>query len=145
MKRAAQMPEELSPAYVFLALAGVSAGYITGIVLPVTGSDRVRSSAERGAAARRGIPFCPESVCSVVQTRRALEQFVMINLVRSCWLCSAGILGLESPSLLVRNRRAGGKGAERRRRHRRRHPQGAGRGADLRGLGSVFKPGQLQT
>jgi NAD(P)-dependent dehydrogenase (short-subunit alcohol dehydrogenase family) len=35
-KRAAQ-PEELSPAYVFLA-APVCAGYITGIVLPVTGS-----------------------------------------------------------------------------------------------------------
>jgi NAD(P)-dependent dehydrogenase (short-subunit alcohol dehydrogenase family) len=36
MKRAAQ-PEELSPAYVFLA-APACAGYITGIVLPVTGS-----------------------------------------------------------------------------------------------------------
>jgi NAD(P)-dependent dehydrogenase (short-subunit alcohol dehydrogenase family) len=36
MGRAAQ-PEELSPAYVFLA-APVCAGYITGIVLPVTGS-----------------------------------------------------------------------------------------------------------
>jgi len=36
MKRAAQ-PEELSPAYVFLASPGC-AGYITGIVLPVTGS-----------------------------------------------------------------------------------------------------------
>ena len=36
MKRAAQ-PEELSPAYVFLA-APVCAGYVTGIVLPVTGS-----------------------------------------------------------------------------------------------------------
>jgi NAD(P)-dependent dehydrogenase (short-subunit alcohol dehydrogenase family) len=36
MKRAAQ-PEELSPAYVFLA-APVCAGYITGVVLPVTGS-----------------------------------------------------------------------------------------------------------
>ena len=36
MKRAAQ-PEELSPAYVFLA-SPVCAGYITGIVLPVTGS-----------------------------------------------------------------------------------------------------------
>lgn len=36
MKRAAQ-PEELSPAYVFLA-APVCASYITGIVLPVTGS-----------------------------------------------------------------------------------------------------------
>ncbi|MDZ5459140.1 SDR family oxidoreductase [Azohydromonas lata] len=35
-KRAAQ-PEELSPAYVFLA-APACAGYITGIVLPVTGS-----------------------------------------------------------------------------------------------------------
>lgn len=35
-KRAAQ-PEELSPAYVFLA-APVCAGYITGVVLPVTGS-----------------------------------------------------------------------------------------------------------
>ena len=35
MKRAAQ-PEELSPAYVFLA-APVCSGYITGIVLPVTG------------------------------------------------------------------------------------------------------------
>lgn len=36
MGRPAQ-PEELSPAYVFLA-APVCAGYITGIVLPVTGS-----------------------------------------------------------------------------------------------------------
>jgi NAD(P)-dependent dehydrogenase (short-subunit alcohol dehydrogenase family) len=36
MKRAAQ-PEELSPAYVFLA-APVCSAYITGIVLPVTGS-----------------------------------------------------------------------------------------------------------
>ncbi len=36
MKRAAQ-PEELSPAYVFLA-SPATAGYITGIVLPVTGS-----------------------------------------------------------------------------------------------------------
>lgn len=36
VKRAAQ-PEELSPAYVFLA-SPVCAGYITGIVLPVTGS-----------------------------------------------------------------------------------------------------------
>jgi NAD(P)-dependent dehydrogenase (short-subunit alcohol dehydrogenase family) len=36
MKRAAQ-PEELSPAFVFLA-APVCAGYITGVVLPVTGS-----------------------------------------------------------------------------------------------------------
>jgi len=36
MKRAAQ-PEELSPAYVFLA-SPVCAGYISGIVLPVTGS-----------------------------------------------------------------------------------------------------------
>jgi NAD(P)-dependent dehydrogenase (short-subunit alcohol dehydrogenase family) len=36
MKRAAQ-PEELSPAFVFLA-APVCSGYITGIVLPVTGS-----------------------------------------------------------------------------------------------------------
>jgi NAD(P)-dependent dehydrogenase (short-subunit alcohol dehydrogenase family) len=36
MKRAAQ-PEELSPAYVFLA-APACAGYITGIVLPVTGT-----------------------------------------------------------------------------------------------------------
>jgi NAD(P)-dependent dehydrogenase (short-subunit alcohol dehydrogenase family) len=36
MKRAAQ-PEELSPAYVFLA-SPVMSGYITGIVLPVTGS-----------------------------------------------------------------------------------------------------------
>ncbi len=35
-KRAAQ-PEELSPAYVFLASASCS-GYITGVVLPVTGS-----------------------------------------------------------------------------------------------------------
>jgi NAD(P)-dependent dehydrogenase (short-subunit alcohol dehydrogenase family) len=34
-KRPAQ-PEELSPAYVFLA-APVCASYITGIVLPVTG------------------------------------------------------------------------------------------------------------
>lgn len=36
LRRAAQ-PEELSPAYVFLA-SPVCAGYITGIVLPVTGS-----------------------------------------------------------------------------------------------------------
>jgi NAD(P)-dependent dehydrogenase (short-subunit alcohol dehydrogenase family) len=36
MKRPAQ-PEELSPAYVFLA-APVCSSYITGIVLPVTGS-----------------------------------------------------------------------------------------------------------
>jgi NAD(P)-dependent dehydrogenase (short-subunit alcohol dehydrogenase family) len=36
MKRAAQ-PEELSPAYVFLA-APVCSSYITGIVLPITGS-----------------------------------------------------------------------------------------------------------
>ena len=36
MKRAPQ-PEELSPAYVFLAAPACS-GYITGIVLPVTGS-----------------------------------------------------------------------------------------------------------
>src|SRR5262245_20552280 len=36
MKRAAQ-PEELSPAYVFLA-APCCASYITGVVLPVTGS-----------------------------------------------------------------------------------------------------------
>jgi NAD(P)-dependent dehydrogenase (short-subunit alcohol dehydrogenase family) len=36
MKRPAQ-PEELSPAYVFLA-SPVCAGYITGLVLPVTGS-----------------------------------------------------------------------------------------------------------
>ncbi|MEO6896779.1 MAG: SDR family oxidoreductase, partial [Caldimonas sp.] len=36
MKRAAQ-PEELSPAYVFLASPACS-GYITGIVLPVTGN-----------------------------------------------------------------------------------------------------------
>ncbi len=36
MKRPAQ-PEEISPAYVFLA-APVCAGYITGIVLPITGS-----------------------------------------------------------------------------------------------------------
>ncbi len=36
MKRVAQ-PEELSPAYVFLA-APVCSGYITGIVLPITGS-----------------------------------------------------------------------------------------------------------
>jgi NAD(P)-dependent dehydrogenase (short-subunit alcohol dehydrogenase family) len=36
MKRAAQ-PEELSPAYVFLA-APVCSGYITGLVLPITGS-----------------------------------------------------------------------------------------------------------
>jgi NAD(P)-dependent dehydrogenase (short-subunit alcohol dehydrogenase family) len=36
MKRAAQ-PEELSPAYVFLA-SPVCSGYITGIVLPITGS-----------------------------------------------------------------------------------------------------------
>lgn len=36
MKRAAQ-PEEIAPAYVFLA-APVCAGYITGVVLPITGS-----------------------------------------------------------------------------------------------------------
>jgi NAD(P)-dependent dehydrogenase (short-subunit alcohol dehydrogenase family) len=36
MKRAAQ-PEEISPAYVFLA-SPVCSGYITGIVLPITGS-----------------------------------------------------------------------------------------------------------
>ena len=36
MKRVAQ-PEEISPAYVFLA-APVCSGYITGIVLPITGS-----------------------------------------------------------------------------------------------------------
>lgn len=36
LKRAAQ-PEEISPAYVFLA-SPVCAGYITGVVLPVTGS-----------------------------------------------------------------------------------------------------------
>lgn len=36
MRRAAQ-PEELAPAYVFLA-SPVCAGYITGIVLPITGS-----------------------------------------------------------------------------------------------------------
>ncbi len=36
MKRPAQ-PEELSPAYVFLAAPSCS-GYITGVVLPVTGS-----------------------------------------------------------------------------------------------------------
>ena len=36
MKRAAQ-PEELSPAYVYLA-SPVCSGYVTGIVLPVTGS-----------------------------------------------------------------------------------------------------------
>ena len=36
MKRAAQ-PEELSPAYVFLA-SSICSGYITGAVLPVTGS-----------------------------------------------------------------------------------------------------------
>ena len=36
MKRAAQ-PGELSPAYVFFA-SPKCAGYITGIVLPVTGS-----------------------------------------------------------------------------------------------------------
>jgi NAD(P)-dependent dehydrogenase (short-subunit alcohol dehydrogenase family) len=36
MRRAAQ-PEELSPAYVFLA-SPVCSGYITGIVLPITGS-----------------------------------------------------------------------------------------------------------
>jgi NAD(P)-dependent dehydrogenase (short-subunit alcohol dehydrogenase family) len=36
MKRAAQ-PEELSPAYVFLASPQMS-GYVTGIVLPITGS-----------------------------------------------------------------------------------------------------------
>lgn len=36
MKRAAQ-PEEISPAYVFLASA-VCSGYVSGIVLPITGS-----------------------------------------------------------------------------------------------------------
>ena len=36
MKRAAQ-PEEISPAYVFLASPSCSS-YITGIVLPITGS-----------------------------------------------------------------------------------------------------------
>ena len=36
MKRAAQ-PEEISPAYVFLA-APCCSSYITGIVLPITGS-----------------------------------------------------------------------------------------------------------
>jgi NAD(P)-dependent dehydrogenase (short-subunit alcohol dehydrogenase family) len=36
MKRPAQ-PEEISPAYVFLA-APVCSGYITGVVLPITGS-----------------------------------------------------------------------------------------------------------
>ena len=36
LKRAAQ-PEEIAPAYVFLA-APCCASYITGIVLPVTGS-----------------------------------------------------------------------------------------------------------
>lgn len=36
MKRAAQ-PEEISPAYVFLAAPACSS-YITGIVLPITGS-----------------------------------------------------------------------------------------------------------
>jgi NAD(P)-dependent dehydrogenase (short-subunit alcohol dehydrogenase family) len=36
MRRAAQ-PEELSPAYVFLA-SSVCSSYITGIVLPITGS-----------------------------------------------------------------------------------------------------------
>ncbi len=36
MKRVAQ-PEELSPAYVFLA-SPVCSGYISGIVLPITGS-----------------------------------------------------------------------------------------------------------
>jgi NAD(P)-dependent dehydrogenase (short-subunit alcohol dehydrogenase family) len=36
MKRPAQ-PEELSPAYVFLA-SPVCSSYITGIVLPITGS-----------------------------------------------------------------------------------------------------------
>ncbi|RZI86130.1 MAG: SDR family oxidoreductase [Rubrivivax sp.] len=36
MKRAAQ-PEEISPAYVFLA-SPVCSGYITGIILPITGS-----------------------------------------------------------------------------------------------------------
>jgi NAD(P)-dependent dehydrogenase (short-subunit alcohol dehydrogenase family) len=36
MQRAAQ-PEELSPAYVFLA-SSVCSSYITGIVLPVTGT-----------------------------------------------------------------------------------------------------------
>jgi len=35
MKRAAQ-PEEISPAYVFLA-SPVMSGYVTGIVLPITG------------------------------------------------------------------------------------------------------------
>ena len=46
MKRPAQ-PEELSPAYVFLA-APVCSSYITGIVLPVTGSS-ARSSGRRNA------------------------------------------------------------------------------------------------
>jgi NAD(P)-dependent dehydrogenase (short-subunit alcohol dehydrogenase family) len=36
MKRAAQ-PEEISPAFVYLA-APVCSGYVTGIVLPITGS-----------------------------------------------------------------------------------------------------------
>ena len=35
MKRPAQ-PEELSPAYVFLA-SPVGASYITGVILPITG------------------------------------------------------------------------------------------------------------
>jgi len=44
MKRPAQ-PEELSPAYVFLAAPACS-GYITGIVLPVTGSVGDQSTPE---------------------------------------------------------------------------------------------------
>ncbi|MFL6632950.1 MAG: short-chain dehydrogenase, partial [Massilia sp.] len=36
MKRPAQ-PEELSPAYVYLA-SNVCSGYVTGVVLPITGS-----------------------------------------------------------------------------------------------------------
>ena len=49
MKRAAQ-PEELSPAYVFLASPCCSS-YITGIVLPVTGQRRrgVTRAAPHGA------------------------------------------------------------------------------------------------
>ncbi len=39
--QAGAQPEELSPAYVFLA-APVCASYITGIVLPVTGSVAAR-------------------------------------------------------------------------------------------------------
>ena len=55
MKRAAQ-PEELSPAYVFLA-SPVCAGYITGIVLPVTGQRRRDLSRAPLSAATRSTPI----------------------------------------------------------------------------------------